>query len=84
MQCSLIDCYIYTMFHMLLHSQPICGGSVHENDQRCDFYNLSICWHSCSVNCKFDTQEFVSKVLTGTDGWTAYKVGAHAAYQGEW
>ncbi|RDY09074.1 Integrator complex subunit 7, partial [Mucuna pruriens] len=71
-QCSLIDCYTYTLYHLLLHSQPVCDGLVHENDEP----------HSASCLIKCTT--FVNKVLTGTDGWNAYKVGAHAACQGEW
>ncbi|KAG4914701.1 hypothetical protein JHK87_052258 [Glycine soja] len=68
-QCSLIDCYTYTLYHLLLHSQPICDGLVHEIDET----HLASC---CTM--------FVNKVLTGTNDWTAYKVGAHAACQGEW
>ncbi|KAG4958663.1 hypothetical protein JHK82_035366 [Glycine max] len=68
-QCSLIDCYTYSLYHLLFHSQPICDGLVHENDET----HLASC---CTT--------FVNKVLIGTNGWTAYKVGAHAACQGEW
>ncbi|KOM56515.1 hypothetical protein LR48_Vigan10g240700 [Vigna angularis] len=71
-QCSLIDCYTYLLYHLLLHSQPICDGLVHENDETHPA--------SCLIKCT----TFVNKVLTGTNGWTAYKVGAHAACQGEW
>ncbi|TKY50167.1 Integrator complex subunit 7 [Spatholobus suberectus] len=71
-QCSLIDCYTYTLYHLLLHSQPICDGLVHENDET----RLGSCLFRCTA--------FVNKVLTGTNGWTAYKVGVHAACQGEW
>ncbi|KAK7381232.1 hypothetical protein VNO78_33763 [Psophocarpus tetragonolobus] len=71
-QCSLIDCYTYTLYHLLLHSPPICDGLVHENDDTHP--------SGCLINCK----AFVNKVLTGTNGWAAYKVGAHAACQGEW
>jgi len=71
-QCSLIDSYTCILYHLLLHSQPICDGLVHENDETHPA--------SCLVKCT----TFVNKVLTGTNGWTAYKVGAHAACQGEW
>ncbi|ESW23192.1 hypothetical protein PHAVU_004G026300 [Phaseolus vulgaris] len=71
-QCSLIDCYTHILYHLLLHTQPICDGLVHENDETRPV--------SCLVKCT----TFVNKVLTGTNGWTAYKVGAHAACQGEW
>lgn len=71
-QCSLIDCYTYTLYHLLLHSQPICDGLFHEKDETHPA--------SCLIKCT----KLVSSVLTGTNGWTAYKVGAHAACQGEW
>jgi len=71
-QCNLIDCYTYLLYHLLLHSQPICDGLVHESDET----------HPAS--CLIKSTTFVNKVLTGTNGWTAYKVGAHAACQGEW
>ncbi|XP_027358172.1 uncharacterized protein LOC113867222 isoform X2 [Abrus precatorius] len=77
-QCSLIDCYTYTMYHLLLHNQPVWDGLDHENDETHDY--LCIYPDSCLTKCT----EFVKKVLTETDGWTAYKVGAHAACQGEW
>ncbi|KAK7381242.1 hypothetical protein VNO78_33779 [Psophocarpus tetragonolobus] len=61
---ALIDCYTYTLYHLLLHSPLICEGFVHENDGTHP--------SGCLIKCK----EFVNKVLTGTNGWAAYKVGA--------
>ncbi|KAL2335425.1 hypothetical protein Fmac_016638 [Flemingia macrophylla] len=71
-QYSLIDCYTYTLYRLLLHSHPICDGLVFENNETHPA--------SCVIKCTM----FVNKVLTETNGWIAYKVGTHAACQGEW
>lgn len=83
-QCSLFDYYTYTMYCLLLHSRHIWGGMVHQDDRTHNYYNLSICPHSCLVKCKIDSLDFVSRILTETDNWTAYRVAAYAACQGEW
>lgn len=83
-QTSLSDCYTYTMYCLLLHSQHIWGSVVNQDNGNRACYNLSICPHSCTVECKIDTLGFVNKILTETDNWTAYRVGAYAACQGEW
>ncbi|KAK4270645.1 hypothetical protein QN277_019425 [Acacia crassicarpa] len=82
-QCGLLNCYTYTMYCLLLHSQHIWGGLLHQDNGICDRYNLSIYPHSCPVNCKIDTVEFVNQILRYIDNWTAYRIGTYAACQGE-
>ncbi|KAK7262289.1 hypothetical protein RJT34_29855 [Clitoria ternatea] len=74
--CSVIDCYTYTLYHLLCHR--ICDGLVHENIETHNCYNLSALPDSCKCT------ELANKVLIETNGWIAYKVGAHTMCQGEW
>ncbi|XP_028758645.1 uncharacterized protein LOC114717600 [Neltuma alba] len=81
--CGLLDCYTCTLYCLLLHSQHIWGGLLQQDNGIRYHYNLSIYPHSCPVNCKVDTVEFVNRILTDIDNWTAYRIGIYAACQGE-
>ncbi|XP_054803674.1 uncharacterized protein LOC129306901 isoform X2 [Prosopis cineraria] len=82
-QCGLLDCYTSTMYCLLLHNQHVWGCLLHQDNGMRDPYNMSIYPHSCPVNCKIDTLQFVNHFLTERDDWTAYRIGTYAACQGE-
>lgn len=84
-ECNLFDCYMHTVYSLLLHCRVIWGLDLNgSNESSCHYRHSGTPLHNYLIERELDTFEFAKKMLSENNNWPAYKVGMYSACQGAW